>query len=1363
MRACGMKPVPSPVLRWVALALWTSAGCGPAPEAIPATGDAAVSMDVLQYRDGRGTVTTAAFSTSGANELLLAFVASDGPPSGTQRATVSGAGLTWSLVVRTNAQAGTSEIWKATAAAPLANVTVRSVPSVTGYDQSLTVVVLSGASGTGNVTGASAPSGAPAVTLLSSAAGSWVFGVGNDWDRAIPRTLGAGQTMVHEWTDTGVGDDFWVQRLATPTAAAGIPVLVNATAPSTDRWNLSAVEVLAAGTGPSPTPTPTFTPAPGTYPGALTVTISDAEPNATIYYTTDGSPPTSNSTVYAAPLAVNATTMIRAFAVAPGLGPSGVVAGQYVIQAEQMNGHGVVLDSSGKLLSWLPQESAYGQIVARVWNGFLNTIPTDEATGLKLYYLYPYVVPGTYQVPYWPHSPAGTYAMLTDSALLSYPFTGDTLMMTAIRGVLTYHLAHGMTAAGDSWSSVPYAEADPGSTTYAGARSFSNGIGDGAGVLEPDKVAELGYAWLRFWEFDGTAAFRDAAIRCADQLASHRRTSTSASVSPWPFRARASDGSAVEGYTAHVVAAIKLFDELIRLGLGDTASDQVARDAVWTWLMAYPMQNGVWCQYFEDVGIQSSYDANRNQYLPGNTARYLLEHPELDPQWSAHVAGIVAWIEANFGKPLVHGATPIGEQVTYDYEMGSHTSRYAAVNALLYERTGDEGAKEKAYRALNWASYQNRSDGITVDCNPFPNQVWFTDSFGDYARHFMVAMGAVPEWAPPTEDHLLRSSSVVQSVAYSAGRVEYRTFDSGAQEVLRLSFVPTAVLADGTALPQRTDLLQEGWTFDPTLGVLRIRHDAARAVAVVGASSVIAISPSVVVVPPRGSALLSATGGSGAGWTWALATNASGATIVAATGAYTAGQAGSVTDVAQVTDSIGNSATRAITVTAGASVSPATASTLTGGTIQFSASGGSGTGWTWTLPANASGATIAADTGLYTAGPIGYVSDVVQATDSLGNSATSQVAVIPAPVLPTISPPAASAPPRGNVGFTAGGGSGGGYAWALAINASGGAIDPVTGSYVAGATGSVTDLVRLTDSLGNTATAQVFVGPGMSILPSSASTLPGGRVSFTASGGSGAGFAWTLAANRSGGSLDAAGGYTAGPTWGVTDLVQATDSLGNSATATVAVAAPTSIGIDRTLYRDGRGTVTTAAFGTNANDALLLGFVASDGPPSGGQRATVSGAGLTWSLVARTNSQPGTSEIWKATAAAPLANVTVRSAPLVSGYDQSLTVVVLLGASGTGTVSRASALSGAPAVTLVSSATGSWVFAVGNDWDHAIARTLGTGQVMVHEWTDTGVGDDFWVQRLGSPTAAAGSSVLVNATAPTADRWNLSAVEVVPR
>ncbi len=72
-------------------------------------------------------------------------------------------------------------------------------------------------------------------------------------------------------------------------------------------------------------------------------------------------------------------------------------------------------------------------------------------------------------LPDWPHSPAGTYSMLTDSAILSFPFTGDAAMMSAVKAVLSYHLAHGMTKATDSWASVNYAEADAGATTYSGA------------------------------------------------------------------------------------------------------------------------------------------------------------------------------------------------------------------------------------------------------------------------------------------------------------------------------------------------------------------------------------------------------------------------------------------------------------------------------------------------------------------------------------------------------------------------------------------------------------------------------------------------------------------------------------------------------------------------------------------------------------------------------------------------------------------------------------------------------------------------------------------------------------------------------
>jgi hypothetical protein len=128
----------------------------------------------------------------------------------------------------------------------------------------------------------------------------------------------------------------------------------------------------------------------------------------------------------------------------------------------------------------------------------------------------------------------------------------------------------------------------------------------------------------------------------------------------------------------------------------------------------------------------------------------------------------------------------VSEQVEYMYKMGSHTARFASVQALLHEKTGDAAAREKAFRSFNWASYMCDRRGV-VRVGPVESSHWFSDGYGDYIRHFMAGMGAVPEWAPPGEDHLVRSSSVVTEVAYRPRAVRYLTFDACRQRCCELA------------------------------------------------------------------------------------------------------------------------------------------------------------------------------------------------------------------------------------------------------------------------------------------------------------------------------------------------------------------------------------------------------------------------------------------------------------------------------------------------------------------------------------------------------------------------------------------------
>ena len=252
-----------------------------------------ISLDANVSQDGSKastTITSPTFSTATANELLLAFIATD-YVSGTNTTvkSISGAGLTWTLVERTNGQSGSAEIWRAFATSPLSSVTVTASLSQSVVS-SMTVMSFAGVNTAGTngsqaigaVGSKSAASGAPTATLVSTGNNSWVIGVGNDFDNAVARTLGSGQTLVHQYL-TPTGDTYWVQMQTNPVPVSGTTVTINDTAPTKDRFNLSIVEILAGGGGTNSIP-PTVSmtsPAQGTLvSGPVTVSAMASDPIA---------------------------------------------------------------------------------------------------------------------------------------------------------------------------------------------------------------------------------------------------------------------------------------------------------------------------------------------------------------------------------------------------------------------------------------------------------------------------------------------------------------------------------------------------------------------------------------------------------------------------------------------------------------------------------------------------------------------------------------------------------------------------------------------------------------------------------------------------------------------------------------------------------------------------------------------------------------------------------------------------------------------------------------------------------------------------------------------------------------------------
>jgi len=221
------------------------------------------------------------------------------------------------------------------------------------------------------------------------------------------------------------------------------------------------------------------------------------------------------------------------------------------------------------------------------------------------------------------------------------------------------------------------------------------------------------------------------------------------------------DGRVTAPYGANWTGCYMLLDNLIRANTGNVQAFKDARDKARDFIMQYPMKTGYWTDGHSDTDIKSNtYKSNLSA---SNTALCLFDYPELDPDWKSDIPKLIKWTEDNFvfrtapGEPAtMWGANIVGEQDSFIFKMDYQTARYAAECARWYAVSGDESYKEKAFRSLNWVTYCNDSTGMAFE-SPVSKGIssWWSDCYGECPRMFYHAFAAVPEWAPPHENHIL--------------------------------------------------------------------------------------------------------------------------------------------------------------------------------------------------------------------------------------------------------------------------------------------------------------------------------------------------------------------------------------------------------------------------------------------------------------------------------------------------------------------------------------------------------------------------------------------------------------------------------
>lgn len=419
-----------------------------------------------------------------------------------------------------------------------------------------------------------------------------------------------------------------------------------------------------------------------------------------------------------------------------------------------------------------------------------------------------------------------------------YRYSGDPIAFTYITLTADYVLEYALTDADHEWPRFPI-------STPTRGKIYGKCIQETR--IQLDLCARLGEDILTAYKLTGDERYWEAAKHWADVFG--EKCNYDPEFPPWD---RYVDPSVVgwsDKLTGSTTMICQFLDEVIATGYtGEDGAILRARDAGRAYirhqLLPRWTENEVWGRQYWD------WDNPVTCGIVSMCVDYMLAHRGAFPNWKNDLRNIMPLVfcrngvDPNSCGDTYSGAWAFPESSTCCGTSLSYNQYTAAPTWIRYGVIADsEWAREIGRRMIIMATYDSELNGVVKDGlfgEPVATGEWSNLAHPWPLCQVMEAMAWMPEtFGPARENHVMRSTSVVNWIEYGDGRIAYTTFDAPPEtvDVVRLAFMPESIMVDEKVLVERPQLDRNGYRIDTLSNgdcIVTIRHDNAKRVEIRG-------------------------------------------------------------------------------------------------------------------------------------------------------------------------------------------------------------------------------------------------------------------------------------------------------------------------------------------------------------------------------------------------------------------------------------------------------------------------------------------------------------------------------------------------